>query len=85
MRSWYGEQKLIQAEGEKEDIQEKDVQQESQVMSGLGQSSHTPSKNVSPWSGGLRQSSGSRGSVESQVTTAKGKEKVGQPMAGFDA
>ena len=24
-------------------------------------------------------------SVESKVTTAKGKEKVGQPMAGFDA
>ena len=40
--------------------------------------------NVSPWSGRLRQGNGSPGSGESQVTTGKGKEKVGQPMAGFD-
>ena len=58
LRSWYGEQKLIQVEGEKEDMQENDVQQEPQVMSGPSESSHTPSKNVSPWSGRLRQTSG---------------------------
>ena len=68
----------------KKDMQEKDVQQESQVMSGPGQSSHTPSKSVSPWSGRLRQGNGSPGSVESQVTTGQGKEKVAQPMTGFD-
>ena len=66
-------------------MQGKDMQQESQVMSGPGESSHTASKHFSPWSGRLRQSSGSPGSVESKVTTSKGKEKVGQCMAGFDA
>ena len=77
LRSWYGEQKFIQVDGEKDDVQGKDVHQESQVMSGPGESSRTPSKSVSPWSGRLRQGSGSPGSAESKVTTAKGKEKVG--------
>ena len=57
------------------------------MQSGPGESSNTPSKNVNPWSGRLRNGSPnvSTGSVGSKTGTVKGKEKMDQPMAVFDA
>ena len=85
LSSWYGKQKLIQVDAEKDDAQGKGVQQESQVISGPGESPRTSSKSVNPWSGRLRQSNVSPGSAESKAATTKGKEKVEQSMIGFDA
>ena len=80
-------QKCIQEDVEKEDVSKKGVQQESQKLSGPGESLNTPTKDVNPWSGRLRSSSPnvSVGSAGSKVGSSKGKEKVDQSMIGFDA
>ena len=44
LNSWYGAQKVIQHDVEKEEVPEKVAQQESQMLSGPGESSSTPSK-----------------------------------------
>ncbi len=66
---------------------EKGAQQESQMLSGPGESSNTPSKNVNPWSGRLRFGSPNVpfGSAGSKTGSTKGKKKEDQPMAVFDA
>ena len=73
---------------EKEEVQEKGQQQESQVLTdGLGESSNTPSKSVNPWSGRLRSGSPnvSVGSVGSKIGSVKGKEKVDVFDAGHSS
>ena len=84
---WYGAQKCIQDDVEKEDVSEKGAQQESQKLSEPGESSNTPTKDVNPWSGRLRFGSPnvSIGSAGSKIGSSKGKEKVDQSMIGFDA
>ena len=68
-------------------MSKKGVQQESQKLSGPGESSNTPTKDVNPWSGRLRFGSPnvSPGSAGSKTGSTKGKEKVDQQMIGFDA
>ena len=71
---------------EKEDTQVKEVQQESTVLSGPKSSAQTPLK-VNPWQGRLRSPSASPnvsiGSTGKDLSLAKGKKKVDQPMAIF--
>ena len=58
------------------------------MLSGPKSSVQTPTR-VNPWSGRLRNPSASPnvsiGSARSKASSAKGKEKVDQPMIGFDA
>ena len=53
LNSWYGGKKVMHVDEEKEDIQVKEVHQESIVLSGSKSSAHTPLK-VIPWSSRLR-------------------------------
>ena len=78
LNSWYGAQKCIQDDVEKEYVLEKGVQQESQKLSGPGESSNMPAKDVNPWSARLRSGSPnvSTGSGQSKTGSIKGKEKV---------
>ena len=78
MSSWYAPMKM------KEDVDERsysvlqDVEQHSQDLSGLGESSNSGS-NISPWTRRLQLGAPSHGSVESAThVPQKGKEKVDQ-------
>ena len=74
-------------EGENDDVVVKASQHESCQLSGPNEHSQTSTK-VSPWLGRLRAKDGSPnvsfGSAKSATKSAKGKEKVNQPMADFD-
>ena len=86
LNSWYRVQNGIQDDVEKEDVLEKGVQQESQKLSGPGESSNMPTKAINPWSKRLRSGSSnvSTGSAGSKIGSIEGKEKVDEQMIGFD-
>ena len=57
-----------------------DVEQQSQVLSGPGESSNSGS-NISPWMGRLQSGAPSHGSAKNGThVSQKGKEKVDQPI-----